>query len=228
MSEKIKFKVSHGKTSISVSIDSTSTVRDLKSILEQETGVPVLLQKLFLKGPIKNDGVLISSLNLRENSKILLVGSTATEISETSSVRALEEEKKIDLSYDVFTQEQQKIIDKGPPSDCLLADVFNNLRVPETIPGLYNHIGVNVRLAVKLETDELWIVNNSNTKKVPFDAIGDITYVPIVKYPGYNILTLHLGKSNKYNIYFFPHQFIRSLKTLICPFFINTTNSGFK
>ena len=222
MSDSIKFKVTHGKIQLAVEMSSESTLHDLKAYLEQQTGVPSMLQKLFLKGLLKHDEAPLSSLNLRETSKILLVGSTASEISQTSNIRcAVEEEKKFEIPQDSLGQDQQRIINKGPPADSVPADVFGSAVVPDTVPGLYNHAGVNVRLTVKKDIDEIWVVNNTNTKKIPFAAIGDITFIPIIKYPGYCILTLHLGTNNKYNIYFFPQQYSRSLKTIICPFYID-------
>lgn len=222
MSETIKFKVTHGKLQIPIELSIEATVKDLKEYLEQTTGVPLLLQKLFSKGLIKNDYAALSSLNLKESSKILLVGSTADEISQTSNIRTMvEEEKKLVLPHDSFSQDQQRIINKGPPADCIPGDPFSPAVVPDTIPGLCNHTGANVRVTLKKEIDELWIVNNSNTKKIPFAAIGDITFVPILKNPGYTVLTLHLGANNKYNIYFFPQQFTRSLKSIICPLYID-------
>ena len=156
MSDTINFKVAHGKTQINILLSNESKVQDLKNLLEQETGVPIRLQKLFFKGPLKNDEALLTSLNLRENSKLLLVGSTANEISETSNIRSLvEEEKKFNLPQDAFTQDQQRIIDKGPPADSIPADMFNTSIVPDTIPGLYNHIGANVRVTIKKDIDEV-------------------------------------------------------------------------
>ncbi|OMJ87957.1 hypothetical protein SteCoe_10192 [Stentor coeruleus] len=222
MSETISFKVTHGKIQYSISLPIQSTVKDLKNYLEQQTRVPANLQKLFLKGPLKNNDTILSSLNLRETTKILLVGSTADEISITSNIRtSIEEERKIDIPRDAFPPDQQRIIDKGPPADAFPGDLFSNINVPDTVPGLYNHAGANARLTVKKEIDEVWIVNNTSTKRIPFAAIGNINYIPILKYPGYTILTLVLGPSNKYNLYFFPQQFFNTLKTLICPLFID-------
>ena len=222
MSDTIRFKVTYGKTQLNVEINSEASVRDLKVYLEDLTRVPANLQKLFLKGPLKNEEAKLMDLKLRESSKILLVGSTASEISETSNIRTgIEEEKKFDLVHDGFSADQMRIIEKGPPGDCIPANLLANAEVPDTVPGLYNHLGANIRLTVKKETDELWIVNNANTRKIPFGAIANITFIPILKYPGYTVLTLELGPKNKYNIYFFPSQFIRSLKTLVCPFYIN-------
>ena len=156
MADTIKFKVTHGKIQINVSLGTESKLKDLKIILEQQTGVPVMLQKLFFKGPLKNDDLLLISLKLRESSKLLLVGSTANEISETSNIRTMvEEEKKFDIPRDSFTQDQQKIIDKGPSVDCIPPDLFNNSVIPDTSPGLYNHIGSNIRLTIKKDTDEI-------------------------------------------------------------------------
>lgn len=222
MSETTSFKVTHGKAQYSISLPPQSTVKDLKNYLEQQTRVPANLQKLFLKGPLKNDDAPLSSLNLRETTKILLVGSTADEISITSNIRtSIEDERKIDIPRDAFPADQQRIIDKGPPADAFPGDIFANANVPDTVPGLYNHAGANARLTIKKEIDEVWIVNNTSTKRIPFAAIGNVSYIPILKYPGYTILTLVLGPSNKYNLYYFPQQFVRSLKTLICPLFID-------
>lgn len=222
---EVTFKVTFGKQTIPVSLNPTSTVRELKEFLQSCTGVPSNLQKLFLKGLIKDDEICVSDLPIRPTTKILLVGSTADDISQTSNIRAnCEEEKKIDFSREGFSADQQRIIDKGPPAGCLPGDLFNNLDVPEAIPGLYNHLGVPIRLTIKKDLDEIWMVTNSNTKKIPFMAIAEISFIPIIKHPGYGILTLTLGKSNKFNIYFFPQQYTRSLKTLVTPFYIEGNN----
>lgn len=217
----ISFKVTFGKQTIPVTLNPSTTVKDLKDFLQSQTGVPSNLQKLFLKGLLKDDEALISALPIRPTTKILLVGSTVDDISQTSNIRVnFEEEKKLNFSGDAFSIEQQRIIDKGPPAGCILGDLFSNLDVPETIPGLYNHLGIPIRLTIKKDLDEIWMVTNSNTKKVPFMVIVDVSYVPIVRFPGYGVLTLNLGKSNKFNIYFFPQQFFRSLKTLVAPFYV--------
>lgn len=224
MSE-ITFKVTFGKQTLPVTMPQGSTVKDLKDFLQSQTGVPSNLQKLFLKGLLKDDEALLAALPIRPTTKILLVGSTVDDISQTSNIRAnYEEEKKIDFSGDGFSAEQQRIIDKGPPAGCIAGDLFSNLDVPESIPGLYNHLGVPIRLTVKKELDEIWMVTNSNTKKVPFMVVADVSFVPIVRFPGYGVLTLNLGKANKFNVYFFPQQFFRSFKTLVAPFYVEGNN----
>ena len=166
MSDTIQIKVTHGKNMINLSIEPNTTVQDLKTRLESLTGVPMMLQKLFFKGPLKDDNALITSLNLRESSKIMLVGSTANEISQTSNIRAsFEEEKKLNVPLEAFTPDQQKIIDKGPLPDSVIPDLLNNSILPDSIPGLYNHIGVNIRMTIKKDIDEVWIVTNANTDK---------------------------------------------------------------
>lgn len=221
MSEDISFKVTFGKQTIPFTLPLTTSILDLKHLLESSTGVPINLQKLFLKGPLKNDEVTLQSLNIKPNTKILLVGSTATDISTTASIRPMAEEvKKIDFSRDGFSSDQQRIIERGPAPGCLPGNMQEDQVLPDSIPGLYDHLGTVIRLVIRKDTDELWLVTTSRTKKIPFVSISKIDYVPIIRHPGYGVLTLTLGKSNKFNLYFFPQQFNRNLKILISHFHI--------
>jgi hypothetical protein len=226
MSESvINFKVTFGKQTLLLSQHPSCSVLEIKQLLQEMTGVPCNLQKLFLKGPLKNDLATLEELKVKENTKFLLVGSTANDISNTANIRSLqEEEKKLDFSRDGFTLEQQRIIDRGVPAGAIPGSLSEDLTVPDSIPAIYDHIGTLIRMTVRKDLDEIWLVTSSKTKKIPFASISQVSYIPIIKYPGYVVLTLTLGNSNKFNIYFFPQQFSRSLRTLIMPFYIDGNN----
>ncbi|CAG9312436.1 UBFD1 [Blepharisma stoltei] len=221
MSEQIlHFKVSYAKQMIDIEISPEEPITNLKQFLESKTGVPVPMQKLFFKGPIKDDTQPIGSLNIKANAKLMLIGSTASEISATSSARpiAFTEEQKYMIPTDDISAEQRRVIEKGPPSDAIPAATMNT-RSPDTIPGLYNHVGHPVRVTIKRDLDQLWVASTTKTQKIPFASISDITSQPILQYPGYLIVTLHFGKTNRANLYFFPAQYFRSFKDSICAFF---------
>lgn len=58
------------------------------------------------------------------------------------------------IPTDDLSPEQRRIIDKGLPSDALPGSNLNT-RTPDTIPGLYNHLGLPVRITIKRDLDQL-------------------------------------------------------------------------
>ena len=115
-----------------------------------------------------------------------------------------------------LTPDQLRVIEKGPPEDAV-RPTDRNENFPSSLQGVYNHQGQAVRVSVKANTDELWLSSYNNTQKIQLPMISDITSQPILLHPGYLVVTLHLGQSNKYNIYFFPRQYFNSFKRSILP-----------
>eukprot|EP00727_Mastigamoeba_balamuthi_P006438 m51a1_g2414 hypothetical protein (138) ;mRNA; r:797751-798283 len=65
---------------IPVSLERT-TVGELRAAVEAKTNVPCPLQKLILRGVIlKDDGAKLSAAGLTQRCKVLLVGSSITEV----------------------------------------------------------------------------------------------------------------------------------------------------
>lgn len=80
MSEPIPFTVKFGKNTISVALPLDSPVLALKEQLAETTGVEVPKQKLFLKGATIRDEMTLADLKVTRNSKLMLIGSTNSDI----------------------------------------------------------------------------------------------------------------------------------------------------
>lgn len=161
MSEQtLKFTVAYGKEKVDLELPETFTVTELKRVLEEKTRVPQPMQKIFYKGQIKNDLLTLHDLKIRPNSKLMLIGSTAAEITQASSTAPvlIEEEKKQE-PQEIFTREERKIIEKGLLADSVpISSVLTQL--PASVSGLYDHSGTPARLTIRNDIEQLWIATN--------------------------------------------------------------------
>jgi hypothetical protein len=156
----LKFTVTYGKEKLDLALPGTSTVTELKQVLEEKTRVPQPMQKIFFKGQIKNESLTLQDLQIRPNSKLMLIGSTAAEITQASSTAPvlIEEEKKQE-PQEIFTREERKIIEKGLPPDVMpVSTGFSSL--PSSIHGIFDHSGTPARLTIRNDIEQLWVATN--------------------------------------------------------------------
>lgn len=158
--QTLKFTVTYGKEKVDLELPETFTVTELKHVLEEKTRVPQPMQKIFFKGQIKNESLTLQDLHIRPNSKLMLIGSTAAEITQASSTAPIiiEEEKKQEPS-EIFTREERKIIEKGLPPDAMpIFSGFSSL--PSSIHGIFDHSGTPARLTIRNDIEQLWVATN--------------------------------------------------------------------
>ena len=187
-------KVSYGKRILELQLHPTDSIAALKQRLEQETGVSVPRQRLFLKGtvhsgPIKEDTAVLGELGLRPASRFLLVGATDQEVAEASrDLPKLVEEGRHYVEKAKPQQEdnpeERKIIEKGLPSDVMPVQ-NGRQRITQPITGLLNNAGAKIRITLKYDQEEIWIASPTRTQKLSFAQISSVTSKPIRQHPGY-------------------------------------------
>ncbi|KAJ1562677.1 Ubiquitin domain-containing protein ubfd1 [Nowakowskiella sp. JEL0078] len=217
----LSFKVSFGKQIIPFQMPASNTIAELKTCLEKEIGVSASLQKLLLKGVLK-DELTLELAKVKDGVKIVLMGSKAedvlkiaTSVPVTSVSKSVQSVKKVSLSELI---EHKKILDKGLPDDAEVGIKGNKLALPERgLFSLLNRQGIKTRLTFKNDSQEVWIGTAERTQKLRYDTIRGITSEPILGREEYHILTLQLGPTEKsnYYLYYVPAQYIESIKDTI-------------
>lgn len=162
----------------------------------------------------------MEELGLKDNTKIILIGSTLEQVLEgtppdpkklkqkTNTVVKTEEIPK-SLSEQ---KEHKKIIEKGIPKDSEKGEKEKNSPCPKVLKGLLNRQGNSTRLTFK--TDEIWISTNEDTQKIPYISIKDVYYEPIFGKEEYHLLYFKVGnhENDKIWVYFVPAQYSKSIK----------------
>jgi len=219
--ELIHFTINYKKQNFAIEFGSENTLSSLRIHIAKLTGVAAALQKLMLKGMVKDDTKTLNELGLKEGAKLMLVGSTINDVMAASApppttTEAKAEETKVEALCDQMPH--KKFIEKGPPEGSEPGKKGKHEPLPQnSIEGIYNNIGTKVRLTFKVWVQELWIQSASSTQKVPFASIRSVSSEPIKGKEEYHILILQLGGSDKskYFLYFVPCQYIRAIKTTI-------------
>eukprot|EP01111_Echinosteliopsis_oligospora_P006047 TRINITY_DN2001_c2_g1_i1.p1 TRINITY_DN2001_c2_g1~~TRINITY_DN2001_c2_g1_i1.p1 ORF type:complete len:286 (+),score=112.30 TRINITY_DN2001_c2_g1_i1:67-924(+) len=219
--EEIAFTVVFKKQTFPITYGAERTVGDLRIEIAKVTGIPAGLQKLMLKGMLKNDSETLSAAGIKNGVKIMLIGSTIQDVitaapsstpSSSSSSSATERENLCDKLP------HKKIIEKGMPDDLMPAFRGGHDPLPEVpLYGVLNNRGDKVRLTFKVPTQELWISSKANTQKMPFLSIKGVTYEAIKGHEEYHIVILQLGSSEatRYFLYWVPAQYVRAIQNTI-------------
>jgi len=223
-SRMISFFIIHGRNRYDFSLPSTTTVGELKQKLKDLTDVSPAVQKLMYKG-LMNEKHTLDEAQLRPNSKILLIGSTAAQIAaatagpgEQSKMEAIKQEAA-SASEPLCQQKMHaKIIDKGIPEDAMPGIL--NVKDPlpyMPIAGMVDKSNRKVRLTFKLEADQLWIGTKERTEKVPMGQIKNVVSEPITGHEEYHLMAIQLGptEASYYWIYWVPAQFVEAIKSAI-------------
>jgi hypothetical protein len=83
--EAVSFKVVFKKTTHDVTFGLQQTAGELKDHLSKLTGVPVVMMKLMYKGAVKDDCKTLGELRVTSGAKMMVVGSTVTEVMEVAT-----------------------------------------------------------------------------------------------------------------------------------------------
>lgn len=222
--ETIEFKVVYNKAKFDIVFPLDDSIAQLKKHLEYVTGVPVPMQKLMLKGLAK-DEVTLRSLNVTKNSKVMLVGSTVSDVMSVSAPdpKALKEEMNAEEAAKKEPLCKQKIhkavLEKySVPDDAIIGIKNQKDTLPSTpISGMINKNGGKVRLTFKLELDQLWIGTKERTDKIPMNSIRNVLSEVIEGNEEYHIMGIQLGttEASRVWIYYVPAQFVDSIKDAI-------------
>jgi len=236
--EKVKFTLNFKKQNFDIEFPLSSTLNDLRLHIASLTGVAAGLQKLMYKGMLKDDNKTLSELAFKDGAKLMLVGSSISEVMTVASATTPQEASKIEAekpaSEPLSDQlPHKKIIDKGLPEGVEPGKIGRNEPLPQTpISGVLNNLGIKVRLTFKVWSQELWIQSATSTQKIPFGTIRSVASEPIKGNEQYHIVvsifkfgrdigsiskSLQLGASdrNKYFLYWVPCQYTRAMKSSI-------------
>jgi len=223
--EVMNFKLTFGKKVHDITFDSNAPLKRLKEHIEGLTGVPSSMQKLMWKGMLKDDELPISQTQLKEGAKVMLVGSTVSDViqvntlatttsSSSSSSTATEKAKTF-----CEQTEHKKIIDKGRPEDGIIGKKGTKSSITNgfSLHGMLNKMASKVRLTFKTDVEQLWIATNERTEKIQFNSIQQIVSEPITGQEDYHIMGFQLGPTEKsrYFVYFVPAQYVESIKDCV-------------
>lgn len=220
--EKVDFKVVFNKKKFDVTFDLDDTIGALKVHLADIIDVPNTMQKVMIKGLAK-DEMTLRQVGVIKGSKVMVVGSTITDILEVNkkpSAQQLKEEAQAEAAKESWSEQKlhKKVLDKGKPEDAM-AGLKNIKEFLPGIPltGMLNKSGGKVRLTFKLELDQLWIGTKERTEKVPLNSIKTVVSEAIVGHEEYHIVALQLGptEASRYFVYWVPAQFVDAIKEAI-------------
>jgi len=220
--EMVKFTVNYKKQNVEIEFGVDQTLGALRLEIARLTGVAAGLQKLMYKGMMKDDAKTLKDLNVKDGTKMMLVGSTIGEVMTASAPvpQPTESKAEEEAKGEVMSEKlpHKKIVDKGVPEGAEPGKKGKHEPLPQTaLQGIYNNVGIRVRLTFKLWSQELWIQSATSTQKLPFGTIRAVTSDPIKGQEEYHIMSLQLGSSerNKYFLYFVPAQYTRAIKNAI-------------
>jgi len=210
------------KQTFSVEFDLDHTIGALRQEIARLTDVPAALQKLMLKGLLKNDADTLRASGFKNGVKVMLIGSTIQDVLTTTApektIAEVASSSKTEKEHLSEKLPHKKIVDKGKPEDIMPGLRQGQESLPE-IPlyGILNNRGDKVRLTFKIPTQELWLASKSSTQKLPFQTIRSVESEPIKGFEEYHIVSLQLGsgEGTKLYLYWVPAQYTRDLRNVI-------------
>jgi len=219
----MNFKLTFGKKVHDITFDSNAPLKRLKEHIEGLTGVPSTMQKLMWKGMLKDDELPISQTQLKEGAKVMLVGSTVSDVIQVNTVASSTSSSSSSSSSSnekpkPFCEqtEHKKIIDKGRPEDGIIGKKGTKSSITNgfSLHGMLNKMASKVRLTFKTDVEQIWIATNERTEKLAFNSIQQIVSEPIAGQEDYHIMGFQLGPTEKsrYFVYFVPAQYVESIK----------------
>ncbi|XP_065659440.1 ubiquitin domain-containing protein UBFD1 isoform X2 [Hydra vulgaris] len=206
------------------SLGMLNSVLELREKIKEKTGIPIDNQKLMFKGLVKDDSSTLKDINVINNSKFMVVGSTAHDIEtiKTISPHQIIQVQQADAasSKEPLCKQKMhlKVLEKGKPDDVPPGIKGLKEKLPEfPLSGFINKAGGKVRLTFKLEMDQLWLGTKERTEKLPMSSIRNVISEPIEGHEEYHILALQLGptEASRYWMYWFPAQYVDAVKDTI-------------
>lgn len=229
-SDKLTVIVRHNKKEYNISAPLDQTVGDFKEEVHKQTKIPPSVQKYVFQGKvpkdanakIRNNGELIKNLNLKNGTKVMLVGAPIDKLlnlkssdtsSDSSQSKKKEEESPVPLKLSQL-KEHSKVVEKGVPPGAEPGDKTIDLPLPKSIKNIYDRSGQIVRLTFKVTEQELWIASKDRTEKIPFFQVRDIESEPIHSNDSYHIMALQIGSTpnSKLWFYYIPAQYHKAIK----------------
>ncbi|CAH8531481.1 unnamed protein product [Dicrocoelium dendriticum] len=236
----VQFYVIYNRTKHFFDLPISTTMLELKSLLEPLTQVPVQMQKLIFRGML-SDGSTLRDLKLPpRDAKLMLIGSRQSEADQLRQVEAtgssgivvgddIVGSPDIDSEWCEQTEHKRVLERFGKPENAMVG-ILNSeeiLAPDESLTGLYDKRGRALRLRVRPDTCELWLATCDVTHKFPLTTIHDVLSQPIKSHPEYHIMAFQLGPTPKsrYFVYWLPSQYVESIKTMVLQHKILQPNS---
>lgn len=220
--DKVSIVLVFGKAKHEVTEFLDDSVANFKETVAKLTGVPPSMQKLMYKGMLK-DGQTLRDAKLTEGCKVMLIGSTPTQVAAANMAPKPEELRQAEaqaVAKEPLCKQKQhaKVLEKGIPDD-VMPGIKNARDSLPTAPisGMVNARGNKVRLTFKLEVDQVWLGTKERTDKIMMSQIKDVISEPIEGHEQYHIMGLQLGptEASRYWLYWVPAQYVAAIKEAI-------------
>ncbi|GAB1609029.1 ubiquitin domain-containing protein UBFD1-like [Argonauta hians] len=220
--ESVPFKVVFNKQKYDVEFELDKTISQVKTGIEKLIGVPPTMQKIMFKG-LANDGMTLRELKVTKGTKMLVVGSTLTDVLSVSAPSGEDKDdtKEAATSKEPLSQQKvhKKVLEKySKPDDVLPGYQGKKYPLPsQPISGMYNKSGGKVRLTFKLELDQLWIGTKERTDKIPMNSIKAVVTEALEGNEDYHMMGIQLGttEASRYWVYWVPAQYVDAIKDAI-------------
>ena len=211
----IRFKGNTAK----IELPDDSKVSQLMEKISQELSVSAENQKIICTGKnITDPDALLSSYNLKNGSKILLMEKSKMETTKTPNPPP--------TRTSFFTQQPQpeflnspphdKIIAQGVPENCEKPFPSQMMVLPKTPFIVYNTEGKLSKLS--FESDAIWVESNDEKQERIF--YSDVKTYLVQEIPGYENKYVGLCLHTKYGkrwYYFIPNQYVAIMKKVFVP-----------
>jgi hypothetical protein len=207
----LRFRVTHRKDVLQLSMPATATVSQLHLKLEELTGIQPSMQKVMYKGGLKDKTKTLQEVGIKSGVKMMLVGSKQDDVAKLKKAEAavamepaaevVAAAAKVPVCQE---KEHKRVIDKGKPADAepgVACPPGAPAALPENLKGLLNGSGGKVRLVFSPGSGEVTFATAERTQKFPLGAFPDVTSDPILDHPGYSILGVKMGKTDKSVVY---------------------------
>jgi len=223
----VEFKVVYNKKKYEICFDINKDVGALKSHLQPIIEIPPAMMKVMIKGLAKDKDTL-AQLGVNKTSKVMVIGSSLSDVLQVSTVPSKSELKKREeeeskdggkeSSESQKSKQHKKVLEKGKPDDVMPGIRGRQDPLPSTpISGMLNKVGAKVRLTFKHDVEQVWIGTKDRTQKLPLNSIRQVLSEPIEGHPEYHIVALQLGstEASRYWIYWVPAQFVEGIKDVV-------------
>ncbi|XP_054160041.1 ubiquitin domain-containing protein UBFD1-like [Oppia nitens] len=212
----LKFRIIYDKKSFELSLQSNTTVTQLKNEIQRLTQIAPDMQKLILKGKaIHKNADTLATVGVKNNDKILVVGTTLYDISAALKPDIdVNNDKEITNGQRFCNQNKhKKIVDKGKPKNVMIGYKNGNEELPiNGIEGLVDKMEKTCRLSFKLESDQFCIHYNANSYQHNITDVVHIEDQTIDGHEEYCILCIELKHRKIIWLYWVPHQYIKAIR----------------
>ena len=221
--EPLAFRVTHRKDVLKLSMQPTATVAELHLKLEELTGILPAMQKVMFKGGLKDKTKTLEEVGIKSGVKMMLVGSKQDDVAKLKTAQAavaaeptpeaVAAAEKTPVCHETA---HKRVIDKGKPADAepgVACPPGAHAGLPENLKGLLNGSGAKVRLVFSPGTGECTFATAERTQKFPLGQFPEVTSDAILEHPGYRILGVKMGKTEKSFVYLYwvPEQYVNAI-----------------